>query len=469
MSELQHQQTPKLNSEQQATVDLMRSGVNVFLTGGGGTGKSTIIQSFKQSTSRRVVIVAPTGAAASRIGGATIHRTFQLMSRIFLPNYSPHLSRETHEMLKELDTLIIDEVSMVRADVFHAIDVTLRHASANPELPFGGKQIIAVGDMLQLPPVARDEDAEILQYCYQGVFPFKSPAWAAGRFHSVILKQVHRQADPLFIGLLNAIRTGGWDPLLGIDNWQSDWINSVNNLNQLVKINGMEIPQESVVLCARNLTARAINTQWDKQLDQPIQVYQATTAGEVDFSELQIEPILSVRLGSRVIMLAKKPTEEPPGYEFTNGDQGTIVRLEDNAIIVHLDKGRVVRAAKQLWECKKLLYDRENQTIREEVIGKCWQIPAKLGYAISIHKSQGMSLDRVHVYLDKPAFAAGMLYVALSRCRSLQGLTMSRPILYEDVIRNPEVDKFYASLRDPPSAEIEASDECGEEDSDPLA
>ncbi len=443
---------PQLNAEQQAAVDLMLSGANVFLTGGGGTGKSTIIHSFRHATTRKVVIVAPTGAAASQIGGTTIHRTFQLISRIFLPNYEPHLSQETLDMLNEIDTLIIDEVSMVRADIFHAIDLTLRHATENHDLPFGGKQIIVVGDMLQLPPVARDEDAEILQDCYGGVFCFNSPAWNNGRFHPVILKQVHRQADPVFIGLLNAIRTGGWDPMLGIDNWQADWVDSVNKLNRLIKITGMGVPEESIVLCARNITAKAINLQWDRQLNQPIQVYQATTSGAVDFSELQVEPILSVRLGSRVIMLANKTTEDQGGFDYTNGDQGAIILLEENAIVVRLDKGREVRVARQLWECKKTIYDRERQTIRDEVVGRCWQIPAKLGYALSTHKSQGMSLDRVHLHLDKPAFAAGMLYVALSRCRSLQGLSMSRPIFYEDVIRNPEVDEFYSSLRDPPRA-----------------
>lgn len=441
----QQADAPTLNPEQAHALALMDSGANVILTGGAGTGKSTVIHAYQQSTSRKVAIIAPTGAAASRIGGTTIHRTFQFHSSLFLPSYEPALSEETQELLQALDTLIIDEVSMVRADLLQAIDLSLRAANGN-DLPFGGKQVILVGDLYQLPPVARDEEAEILQECYGGILPFFAPAWEEGKFQPVILNEVHRQADPVFIGLLNAIRTGGFCPVPGIINWKSDWVKAVDRLNQLLTISSFSVPHDAVVLCATNDIAKAINHTRDSELRCPRQLFLARTSGRVDFRELPVEPSLYVRVGSRIIMLANKVVSETSNVEYNNGDQGTLLAIEENSLDIQLDRGMIVRVGRQLWEFKKLHYDRSRQIIHHEVIGRTWQFPVKLGYAISIHKSQGQSLNRVHLSLARPMFAPGQAYTALSRCRSLAGLSLSRPLRYDDVLSNPEVEAFYASL-----------------------
>ncbi|MEN9358769.1 MAG: hypothetical protein RL095_304 [Verrucomicrobiota bacterium] len=432
--------TPSLSYEQQRALEQMHRGDNIFLTGGAGTGKSTVIRAYEETTKKRSAKLAPTGAAAARIKGATIHSTFGLRQRGYLPDYKSYLPAEQADYLRDIETLIIDEVSMVRVDVLNAIDMTLRHI-CETNLLFGGKQVILVGDLYQLSPIAREEEKIMLEECYEGILPFYAPCWRYGNFTSIILREIHRQADPLFANLLNEIRTGGTMDYWGPASWQT----AIDKLNSLLHI-AFEAPKNAVVLCAINAHADSLNTIMDANISSASSDFYAHCSGEVYFNEIGADEVVSVRVGSRVLLTANRINQEEGGFDYTNGDQGIVTEIKESAICIRLDRGRSVEVNRHVWETTRFHYDKETKTKTEEVIGSCWQFPIRLGYAISIHKSQGMSLDNVNLRLTRQMFAPGMLYVALSRCRSLAGLSLSRPLFYGDVIPNPAVDAFYASL-----------------------
>ena len=436
---------PQLNSEQQAAVDLMRSGANVFLTGGAGTGKSTIIRAYMAATTNKVFLLAPTGIAASRIGGSTIHRFFSLRQRIYTPEQAMNLMPAQVLAYQELDTLIIDEISMTRVDILHAIDLSLQQANEDSR-PFGGKQIILIGDLYQLSPVATPADRCTLEDWYGGIYPFYAPGWRYGDFQTVVLTAVHRQADPTFIDILNKLRTGGslnYHELETSGNFL--WVEALQQLNRLITIR-FDPPEGATVLSPSNSLVALINRNSDRRHHGDIQRFVAKVYGYVDFDEISAEKILELRIGSRVILLANKIGPDDRSYLYANGDQGAVLEIQESTLKIRLDKGTEIDVGRSLWENKTLRVNREERTIEEKIIGTCSQFPVKLGYAITIHKSQGLTLEKVHLSLYSPMFASGMLYVALSRCRSLAGLSSSRPLHPYDVHENQDVDTFYQSL-----------------------
>jgi ATP-dependent exoDNAse (exonuclease V) alpha subunit len=439
---------PLLNYEQQRCLELMKSGINLFVTGGAGTGKSTLIRAFMafmESTSRQVLLVAPTGIAASRIGGSTIHRTFGLSARLFPPAQPILLTPDKEVLLQQIDTIVVDEVSMTRVDTLTAMDLCLQQANGN-RLPFGGKQVILVGDLFQLSPVARREDQFILRQWYEGILPIYAHGWRYGNFQSVVLHEIHRQADPVFVNLLNEIRTGGSISFHELEFWGDMlWVGAVHRLNRLVPIT-YSYPSNAVVLCPTNDLAARINAERDALNGDSPSIFYAQTTGKVDFNEISAEEVLRLQVGSRVIMLANKLNADETDFEFANGDAGVILAITETKLSIRLDRGSEVQVARRPWEIKEAQIDIANRTLTEETVGMCFQFPVKLGYSISIHKSQGLTLDRVHLCLGRPMFAPGQLYCAISRCRTLAGLSFSRPIQAEDVLSHPEVEAFYREL-----------------------
>ncbi len=441
-----------LNAEQLAAVELMRSGANVFLSGGGGTGKSTIIETFVSSTTRKCLLVAPTGIAASRINGATIHRTFGFRQSVYLPTCELQLQDELIEDLAHYEVLVIDEISMVRADFLDTIDRTLQQVHGN-DLPFGGIQVILVGDLYQLSPIADERSYPILKQAYTGIFPFDAHCWERGNFQPVILNQIHRQSDPYFVNFLNALRVGDVTD------------EALEEFNRKVKISFYSPPHSSI-LCANNFYVDLTNRNREARLPAPSYFLPAKIQGLVDFDDLPVSEILELKLNSRIIMVANKQNSSG-GYEYTNGNQGTVYDFYitddgDYLIEIILDDGRGITVERSQWQNKSMRFDPITRKIEEKIIGTCYQYPLKLGPAISIHKSQGLSLDKVHLNLGlNRLFAAAMLYVALSRCRTLEGLSLSRKLWREDIRHHASIAAFYARIEQggslgsqpPPSSE----------------
>jgi hypothetical protein len=395
-----------------------------------------VVEAFIRKTTRQVVKTAPTGVAARRIGGHTLHHIFELVHQVYLPDFNPCLAQESLDVLAALDVLIIDEISMVRADLLNTIDRTLQLANCN-DLPFGGKQIVLVGDLYQLNPVAKDRVKELLKRYYGGINPYHAVSWSESRFLFIDLQQTHRQSDPVFITLLNWLRTGDTPEFASREDLVA-YANSILNICA-------EPDPGAVILCSMNRRAAEINQERDALLEEEdVVCFRASYTGVVDFTEMQAPPQLHLRKGSRVLLVANKLNIDERSYLYTNGDQGWVTEIEEKAVHVKLDNGNTVLVRAHRWVNNMIVYDESKGTLREHQIGEYHQLPLKLGYAISVHKSQGLSMDRVHLDLSRRLFAPGMLYVALSRCRTLSGLTISRPLHHSELIYDPEIEKFYS-------------------------
>lgn len=420
---------------------------NIFLTGKAGTGKTTFLKNLKQESPKRMIVVAPTGVAAINAGGVTIHSFFQLPFHPCIPSFyltgsnpagkTEHndppgykMSREKVNIIKSLDLLIIDEISMVRADTLDAIDSALRRYK-NRYLPFGGVQLLMIGDLQQLAPVVKDEDREILGRYYDSFFFFESKALCSSEFVTIELKQIYRQADKVFIDLLNRIRN--------------------NDVNQdvLAELNKRYIPGFDpdsgggyITLTTHNHQSQTIN---DSKLEKlPGKTRSFTAVIKDDFPELSYPNAtdLALKEGAQVMFVKNDLSGEKL---FFNGKIGKIISFEDDIIVVRCpDDDFNIRVEKAEWQNMKYSLNEETKEIDETVIGTFTQYPLKLAWAITIHKSQGLTFDRA-VIDAASAFAHGQVYVALSRCRSLEGLVLSSRISQRSLIDNPFVSGFVAS------------------------
>ncbi len=420
---------------------------SIFLTGKAGTGKTTFLKSLKLESPKRMIVVAPTGVAAINAGGVTIHSFFQLPFHPYIPSFylpgnnsagkTEHIdppgykmSREKVNIIKSLDLLIIDEISMVRADTLDAIDSAMRRYK-NRYLPFGGVQLLMIGDLQQLAPVVRDEDREILGQYYNSFFFFESKALCSSDFVTIELKQIYRQADEVFIDLLNRIRN--------------------NNVNQevLSELNKRYIPDFDpdsgggyITLTTHNHQAQTIN---DSKLERlPGKTHLFTAVIKDDFPELSYPNAteLALKKGAQVMFVKNDLSGEKL---FFNGKIGKIVSFEEDNIVVKCPEDDFnISVEKAEWQNMKYTLNEETKEIDETVIGTFTQYPLKLAWAITIHKSQGLTFDRA-VIDAAAAFAHGQVYVALSRCRSLEGLVLSSRISHRSLIDNPVVSGFVSS------------------------
>lgn len=454
----------KLSDEQNQALQLMLAGKNVFLTGEAGTGKSTVLRQFRTRCTRECVFLAPTGIAAINVQGATLHSFFMLKSGLLTPESMEEIgSKKRRAMIRKVKTIVIDEISMVRSDTMWAVDYRLKslaHGNSRNR-PFGGKQVIVVGDFFQLPPVVKSEMEEnYLIAQLGGVFAFQSSVWREANFRNVFLKTVHRQQnDHLFLAILNSIRHGTYlEPLIQI-NGKSP-VTALEALNQQC-VCAPEPDEPPVFLCTTNREAQIFNTICKEQIEGEEVVFQAIVTGKFKESDYPTSPILELKTGARVMLLNNK--RAPDGeFLYVNGDVGTVSKIENTlfpAVYVLLDNGREVVVQPSKWtECE---YELEvdhisgKEVIRQKEVGTFLQIPLKLAYAITVHKSQGMSLERVYIKLGNGCFAHGQLYTALSRCRSLANLRMDRMLYCEDVILDDAVLEFYNSLEKPMSTKPE--------------
>jgi hypothetical protein len=415
---------------------------SVFLTGKAGTGKTTFLNEFVKKTRKKYIVVAPTGIAAINAGGVTIHSMFGLPLRTFLPttdridgslanniaDLMPHFKyrKDKLKLLREVEVLIIDEVSMLRADVLDMMDFSLRFIRRNNQR-FGGVQMLFIGDLYQLPPVVRDE--HILKICYESPFFFDSHAIKDIPLLTIELTKVYRQSDEKFLDILNAIRDGD------VANINFD------ELNKRYDPDFKAGTESYVYLCSHNKMADEINQEKLEEIDLAVKTYEAKLFGDFKENQFPNEQFLELKVGAQIMFIRNDITGEK---KYFNGKLGEISALDDNEIKVVLDGSeREITVKREVWEQKKYFLDTE-KNIKEEVLGSFEQFPIKLAWAVTIHKSQGLTFDNVIIDAGK-SFTAGQVYVALSRCRTLEGIVLKSKITPEVIFKDNRILQFQGS------------------------
>jgi ATP-dependent DNA helicase PIF1 len=414
----------EITAEFQAALNGMEQpGRSVFITGRAGTGKSTLLHHFKSNTHRKHVTLAPTGIAALRVGGQTLHSFFGFPHH-FLEPAQVKKAKRYRKVIEKLECLIIDEVSMVRADVFDAVDRALRITRNNPA-PFGGVQVILFGDVYQLPPVVERGLESIFFDRFTGPFFFDSDAWQQLNPLGLELTKVFRQlSDPRFVDLLNRVRNGSTTP------------------DDLAVLNNRIRPESDaaghpIVLTATNGVARDLNTARLDAIRGPSQTYTARVEGDFDEGSYPTDERLSLKKGAQVLLVRNDPEKR-----WVNGDVGEVTTLGSDHVRVTIN-GETHEVRPVVWEKHVYRLDDKSKEITPSVVGTFEQMPLKLAWAITIHKSQGQTYEHVAVDLGTGAFAHGQTYVALSRCRSLNGLTLRRPLRARDILCHPRVHEFH--------------------------
>lgn len=376
---------------------------NLFVTGKAGTGKSTFLRYIIKNLKKNAIVCAPTGIAAVNIGGATLHSTFQIPFGPLLPNQPVRstLRQDRITLLSKIDVLIVDEISMVRPDVLDYVDKVLKVCRVDAR-PFGGVQIVMFGDPFQLPPVVKKNDIEILQPYYQGYHFFFSMAIRAAGFRMFELNKVFRQSDQKFVAILNRIREY---ELLSID------INDLAELRNNRRC--QDFGSKAVHLCSLKRDADKINASMIGT--ENVVTLEGSISGNFNPKSAPCDLNLKLREGARVMTLVNNPTA---GYY--NGTTGVITEILEDAIIVTLDNGNSVSVERYTWTEHEYTMKKGKVVAKEK--GSFTQFPLALGWAITIHKSQGLTFDKVAIHCPY-AFAPGMVYVALSRCTSMEGIT----------------------------------------------
>jgi len=400
---------------------------NYFLTGKAGTGKSTLLKYFRATTKKSHAVVAPTGIAALNVQGQTIHSFFGWGPDI-TPGRVKYARADKLIMYRSLDTLIIDEISMVRADLLDCIDRFLK-MNRRSNLPFGGVQIIAIGDPYQLPPIVTQEEEKYIKQVYGGPHFFRAKGYQAAAFTRLELTKIYRQKDDRnFIDILNAVRTG---------NITEEFMSILNSHA------GNVSHPEAIKLVTTNALARMINNAEMRKLPGNEKKYTAQIVGE--FSEKVANHITDVELvlkgGARVMLL----NNDKKG-RWVNGDVGYIMNLNENSIRVKFEDNTYDDVDLNQWDNIRFVYDEETGRIEPEIVGQFIQLPVKLAWAVTIHKSQGKTYEYVHIDFGTGTFAPGQAYVALSRCTSLSGLSFEAPMVINDVLTDEDVKTFMGDI-----------------------
>jgi ATP-dependent exoDNAse (exonuclease V) alpha subunit len=404
-----------------AAHDYLREGEgHLFVTGRAGTGKSTLLRCLRDLVADEMVIVAPTGLAAVNVGGQTIHSFFGFPPRLIRPE---DIRRSRNgRIMRRLAFLVIDEVSMVRSDIMWAIDQSLRVNRGRPREPFGGVRLAMFGDLHQLPPVIDEaEVAAHLESAHGGPFFFSIGALREGAGTALVeLTQVFRQKDAALLRVLNRVRDGEADA------------DDLAVLNERVHpIRTLAEGEPYVILTPTNAAARRINMAYLAALANAAHAYEAGVSGDFNESAQPTDATLTLKVGAKVMLLRNDADRR-----WVNGTIARIARLEPDRVWVDVD-GEEHEIERVAWENRRYAYDKGQEKIVETVAGTFRQFPLRLAWALTIHKSQGLTLDKVYVDLGRGTFAHGQAYVALSRCRSLDGLALARPLKPSDVLFDP--------------------------------
>ena len=432
----------EFNSEFAKAYDFLENGTgNIFITGKAGTGKSTLLQYFRDHTVKNIVVLAPTGVAAVNIKGQTIHSFFR-----FKPDITPEgvdaikIRRTQKALYQKVDAIIIDEISMVRADLLDCIDAFLRLHGKNRMMPFGGVQLVFIGDLYQLPPVVPRDEQDIFKDVYCSPYFFDSNIFRElnsngqhpKRFQIIELKKIYRQKEEDFIKLLGTIR------------------NKTATEANLEALNKRYIPDFIpddddfyIYLTTTNAVADRVNHQRLRELQREPYCYEGTVTGKFESRNLPTHKSLELKIGAQVMLL-----NNDPGGRWINGSIGKIIEImkEGKIITVELSDGQTVEVTLYQWEMFRFFFNEDTEALESESVGSFTQYPLRLAWAVTIHKSQGKTFSRVIVDIGNGAFAHGQTYVALSRCTSFEGLVLKRPILKRHILLDDNVVQFMERL-----------------------
>lgn len=416
-------------------VECMEGDNSVFLTGKAGTGKSTLLSYFTEHTKKKVAILAPTGVAALNIGGETIHSFFRFSTTMTVESVKKKArSMRKDEKFLALATLIIDEISMVRADLLDFIDLFLQIARED-ERPFGGVQIIMIGDLYQLPPVLTSYEQEHFLKMYESPWFFDAHVikQSAFQFEYIELEKIYRQSDGHFIDILNAIRTNTLEA------------------HHLARLNERVMPrpthQNTLCITSTNQRAATINEEHLSALQEKVHTFTATVEGKVEEKYFPTDQVLSLKKGAQVMFVCNDYYGK-----YVNGTIGTVQGFEydgddeEDCVLVRIASGEDIVVTSHRWDIAHYVYSAEQKSLGQTVVGTFRQIPLRLAWAMTIHKSQGKTFDAVHIDLDRGVFASGQSYVALSRARTLEGTTLEKPFKKTDIRLDWRVQKFLTTL-----------------------
>jgi hypothetical protein len=440
-----------LKDESNVTFSLAADFINhtsksVFLTGKAGTGKTTFLKYICGHTHKNFVVAAPTGVAAINAGGVTLHSLFQLPFGIYVPGFHTSdgsvqitnrstlfknfkLSKDKRDLLQELELLIIDEVSMVRCDMLDATDAILKMVRKNQK-PFGGVQVLFIGDLYQLSPVAKTDEWNILKHHYNSPFFFDAKVVQECQLLSIELKKIYRQNDQVFIDLLNNIRNN------------TPTSHDFALLNS--RLMNLDDPEGYVTLTTHNYKADALNAHELNKLDGIAHPFKAIIDNDFPERMYPTDPLLILKQGVR-IMFIKNDTSEQKKY--FNGKMATVTGIDGETVTAKFDHGELFDLTYETWRNIRYHFNADTDEIEEEELGSFTQYPIRLAWAITIHKSQGLTFERAIIDAGK-SFAAGQVYVALSRCISLQGMVLQTPITEQQISTDPRVIAYAAELKD---------------------
>ncbi len=435
------------NKEFQDALNLVKyTRQSLFLTGKAGTGKSTFLRYICENTKKKHVVLAPTGIAAINAGGSTLHSFFKLPFHPLLPD-DPNLSLQKgrihdffkytkahRKLLEELELIIIDEISMVRADIIDAVDRILRVYSHNLREPFGGKQILLVGDVFQLEPVVKNDEREILNRFYPTPYFFSAQVFSQIDLVSIELQKVYRQSDPVFVGVLDRIRN-----------------NTVGaaDLQLLNRRYGVDIAQAEadmyITLATRRDQVDHINERKLNELPGDAVTFSGEIHGDFPESSLPTSQELVLKTGAQVIFIKNDFDKR-----WVNGTIGVVsgMDLDTETLYVITDDGKECDVKRESWRNIRYKYNEEKKEIEEEELGTFTQYPLRLAWAITVHKSQGLTFARAVIDFTGGVFAGGQTYVALSRCTSLEGIQLKKPVGRADVFVRPEITQFARKFND---------------------
>ena len=417
---------------------IQKTNRSVFLTGKAGTGKSTFLRYIRENTKKKTVVLAPTGIAAVNVGGQTLHSFFKIPFKPLLPD-DPDIAnvsrlrkmlrytKEKVKLISNLELIIIDEISMVRADIIDFVDRVLRVYSGNMREPFGGKQLLLVGDIFQLEPVVTHDMRDILRRYYKNFFFFNARAFDQINLVAIELRKIYRQSDNDFISLLDRVRVNRATAA------------DITRLNRQCNPNYQEVGgnELAVTLATRRDTVDSINDEHMQALKTPEHVFEGKTEGDFPENSLPTARLLVLKEGAQVIFI-----RNDKNGRWCNGTIGIVTQLTTDRVFVALESGEEMEVLPEIWENMQYTYNEKEKKVEEKVLGSFTQIPLKPAWALTVHKSQGLTFNHVVIDFAGGAFTGGQTYVALSRCTSMEGITLLKPLSERDIIVNMAVVDF---------------------------